>query len=161
MGRGKKTSYDEIVNIFVSFAATGSVTQTAKDLDIPRKTVEGIIKKHRDEEEFAEILLKNKKEFSERAKAVRDKGLYLMEKRLNRAIKSEGELDMLIDEIDSDADIKEPLKASLIAKIKTLQIQSIKDLTVAVGTLYDKIALAEGKSTEINEINIRLSDEEQ
>jgi hypothetical protein len=59
-------------------------------------------------------------------------------------------LDAFIDEIwDMDEDelsFKE--KDKLVNKIKTLQLQNIKDLTTAIGTLYDKRALSRGEMTQ-------------
>ena len=41
-----------------------------------------------------------------------------------------------------------PEKSAIIAKIKGLQLQSVKELTTAIGTMYDKRALFNGESTQ-------------
>ena len=66
---------------------------------------------------------------------------------------------MIIEEIYA-ADKKEKWhgeKRRLVAQIRMLQVQKISDITTAIGTLYDKRALAQEDSTE--GFTFKLSDE--
>ena len=49
------------------------------------------------------------------------------------------------------------MKKSLIAKIRSLELHDIRSLTTAIGTLYDKKALAEGKPTD--RVDVVVGDE--
>jgi hypothetical protein len=74
----------------------------------------------------------------------------LLTRRLNRAISDEEELDDLIEEAyfkDND-EMSFTEKSAIITKIKGLQLQNIKDITTAIGTLYDKRALSRGEMTQ-------------
>ena len=156
--RGKKTSEADIIKIFVSYAATGNYAETAKDLDMPVNTVKGIILKNKGKEKFAKLLDKNKEEFAERAKVVRDKFMNLLERRVDRALSKEDELDKLIDEIECDSELDGKIKVNLISKIRTMQIQSASDIARTIGILYDKRALAKGEATENTEIKISVEE---
>ena len=81
-----------------------------------------------------------------------------MERRLNRAIEKEEELDLFIDEVYAadKEEISPEEKKSLASKLRALQIQDIKALTTAVATLYDKRALAQGKSTQNVKVDVKL-----
>ena len=43
-----------------------------------------------------------------------------------------------------------------MAKIRNLQLYDIKAITTAIGTLYDKKALSDGKSTENIVVDVKL-----
>ena len=53
---------------------------------------------------------------------------------------------------DKDANYKR--KKALANKIDALQLNRLSELTTAVGTLYDKRALAKGESTENSNITV-------
>ena len=69
---------------------------------------------------------------------------------MNRAIEEEETLDELIEEIEcmDDDDMSYQQKIATINKIKSLQLHNLKDLTTAIGTLYDKRALSKGEMTQ-------------
>lgn len=121
-------------------------------------TVEKIVKDNKDKEEFVKLCNEKRATFAEKATGIIDKGLLLLERRLNRAIEEEETLDDLIDEIYStdDKDMSQQAKTAAVNKIKHLQLQSLKDITTAIGTLYDKRALAKGESTENTKITFDL-----
>ena len=58
---------------------------------------------------------------------------------------------------DKDANYKR--KKALATKIEAVQLQRLTELTTAVGTLYDKRALAKGDSTANNAITIKMDKE--
>lgn len=150
MARGKKTAPEDVYKVMTSWAVTRSYSETARELGMPQSTVEKIVKENKDKDEFVKVCDEKKSDFSMKASSIIDKGMLLLEKRLDRAILHEEDLDALIDEIFAadKEEMSEKEKNALISKIKTLQIQDIRALTTAIGTLYDKRALCEGEPTD-------------
>ena len=148
--RGKTTTPEDIYRIMASWAVTNNVNETAKRLDMAESTVRKIVKENKDKEEFTKLCDEKKAEFSQKASEIIKKGMTLLERRFNRAIEHETELDILIDEIfaTNKTEISQDEKTKLVTKIRALQLQDIKAITVAVATMYDKKALADGKPTE-------------
>jgi len=137
-----------------SWVITNNYKETASELDLPYMTVKSIVDKNRDKPEFVKLRNEKMNEFSSRASEIIQKGLTLLNKRLDRAIASEEDLDLLIDEIyaTDKEELSQDEKNRLVNKIRTLQVQNMKDITTAIGTLFDKKALADGKPTERTEI---------
>ena len=154
MPRGKKTPPEVVYQIMTSWVITNNYKETARDLDLPYMTVKSIVDKNKDKPEFVKLRNEKMNEFSSRASEIIQKGLTLLNKRLDRAIASEEDLDILIDEIyaTDKEELSQDEKNRLVNKIRTLQVQNMKDITTAIGTLFDKKALADGKPTERTEI---------
>lgn len=150
MARGKKTDYDTIFNVMTSWFTTHNYEETARQLNMPSATVKDIVKANQDKEEFLELRRKKQDEFADKASEIIDKGLILLKRRMNRAIEEEETLDELIGEIEcmDDDDMSYQQKIATINKIKSLQLHNLKDLTTAIGTLYDKRALSKGEMTQ-------------
>lgn len=150
MARGKKTSPQDVHNIMALWFTNYNLRETSRELGIPLSTVKDTVDKYKNADEFAELRTQTEKAFAQKTTEIIEKGLLLLNKRLNRAIEHEEDLDDLIDEIwDMDEDemsFKE--KDKLVNKIKTLQLHNIKDITTAIGTLYDKRALSRGETTQ-------------
>lgn len=150
MARGKKTEPEMIYKVMALWFTNYNMRETARQLDMPLTTVKDIVDKNKNAEEFEELRTQKQKEFADKATEVIEKGLLLLNRRLDRAISDEEELDDLIDEIyftDKD-EMSFTEKSQLINKIKGLQLQSVKELTTAIGTLYDKRALSKGEMTQ-------------
>lgn len=158
MPRGKKTPPEVIYKVMTSFAVTNNYMETARELDLPVTTVKSIVDSNKDKPEFVKLRIEKKCEFSEKASEIINKGLILLERRFNRAIENEEELDLLIDEIFATdrEEISQDEKNRLVSKLRVLQIQDIKAITTAIGTLYDKRALSEGAATENVSFEIKL-----
>lgn len=154
MPRGKKTPPEVVYQIMTSWVITNNYKETARELDLPYMTVKSIVDKNKDKPEFVKLRNEKMSEFSSRASEIIQKGLTLLNKRLDRAIASEEDLDILIDEIyaTDKEELSQDEKNRLVNKIRTLQVQNMKDITTAIGTLFDKKALADGKPTERTEI---------
>ena len=150
MARGKKTAPEVIYKVMALWFTNYNLKETARTLNMPVSTVKGIVDEHKNSEEFENLRTQKQKEFADKATEVITKGLILLNRRLDRAISDEEELDDLIDEVyfkDND-EMPYPEKSAIIAKIKGLQLQSVKELTTAIGTMYDKRALFNGESTQ-------------
>lgn len=158
VARGQKTSPEMVYKIIASYAVTGNYKQTSRELDIPYSTVKDVVDKNRDKEEFVKLQDETKESFSESASKLIDKGLNLLNRRFDRALEHEEELDAMIDEIagTSTLVLTQAEKTALIAKLKALQLQDVKAITTAIGTLFDKRALADGKPTDNVEVSVKL-----
>ena len=148
--RGKKLTDQEIYDIMTSYAVTSNLNETARELGIAVSTVKGVVDKNINKEEFEKLRIQKKEEFADKASRIIDKGLELIDRRLTQALECQDKLDKLIDEIDStsDEEMSYKDKVSAINLIREAQLQKIKDVTTAVGTLYDKRALARGETTQ-------------
>ena len=160
MAQGKRTPPETVYLIMTSWAETNSYTETARLLGLPESTVEKIVKSNREDPDFVKLCVEKRTEFAEKASQIVGKGMTLLNRRLDRALEQEMELDKLIDEVyDMD---KEELsfdeKKRLISTLRNLQLQDIRAVTQTVGTMFDKKALAEGKPTENVSIEIKLPD---
>ena len=148
--RGKKTDHDTIYNIMTSWFTTHNYEETARQLSMPSATVKDIVKANMDKEEFLELRRQKENEFSDKASEIIDKGLMLLKRRMDRAIEEEETLDELIEEIWSmdDKEMSQQTKTATVNKIKNMQLHNLKDITTAIGTLYDKRALSKGEMTQ-------------
>lgn len=160
MARGKKYSDEIKEKAYFMYATSGNINEVSKELNVPYATIAGWIKaKARDApDEFDKLRDEKKKDFIEQSSSIIDKGLSILNRRFDRALNQEIELDMLIDEIaSSDNDeISPKQKENLIRKIKSLELPDVKALTTAIGTLYDKRALAKGENANIENHGIVL-----
>lgn len=154
MPRGKKTPPEVVYQIMTSWTVTNNYKETARDLELPVTTVKSIVDNNKDKPEFVKLRNEKMYEFSNRAAEIIQKGLTLLNKRFDRAIASEEDLDILIDEIfaTDKEELSQDEKIRLVNKIKALQLQDIKAITTAIGTLFDKKALADGKPTARTEV---------
>ena len=148
--RGKKTAPDVVYQVMALWFTNYNMRETARTLNMPLTTVKEIVDKNKNAEQFEELRTQTEKAFAQKATEIIEKGLLLLNKRLNRAIEHEEDLDDLIEEIwDTDEDeMSYKEKDKLVNKVKTLQLQNIKDITTAIGTLYDKRALSRGEMTQ-------------
>ena len=161
--KGKKTSKELIYKIMISVFNTGNLSETARLLNLPVTTVKNIYDRNKDKEEFVKLGKEKKDEFIKIADRIIQKGTELLEKRLDLANKHEDELEELIDEIwaTDKSEMNETKKKALVNKVQKLQLNNLGEITTAIGTLYDKKALAKGEPTanETITINIGLTDE--
>lgn len=161
MARGKKTDNETIYKIMLSVFSTNNVSESARQLNIPTKTVEKIYKENKDKPEFTKLCQEKKDEFVTKATRIINKATDLLERRIDTALEQQNELDKMLDDImdldDKDANYKR--KKALASKIEALQLNRIPEITTALGTMYDKRALAKGEFTENSNITISMSDD--
>ena len=157
MARGKKLKPQQIYDIMSNWAVTDNFSETSRELGYAVSTVEVIVKRNKDKEEFIELVKQKRADFSARADKIIDKGLRLLDRQLSRAIGREDEIDELIDEVyDAEDVLSDRDKIETAKKLSRLKLEDIKALTTAIGTLYDKKALTDGKATSNTEIMFRL-----
>ena len=159
MAKGKKTDNETIYKIMISMFSTNNFNETARQLKLPVSTVEKIFKDNKDKEEFEKLWIEKRDEFVDKASKIIDLGAELLERRLQMALDNQDELDIIIDEIwsmENSKDINETKKKTIINKIGKMQLNNLSEITTAIGTLYDKRALAKGESTENTDITIKM-----
>lgn len=79
MARGQKTDPEIIYTVMTSWAMTGNCSQTARDLNIPKSTVEHIVRTNKSKEEFKQLCSEKRKSFAQKAEIVIDKLLSRIE----------------------------------------------------------------------------------
>ena len=148
--RGKKTSPEDVYKVMLNWIATKNYNETARNLGMAVSSVKDIVDNNKDKDEFVRLRIQKEDEFIEKATEIIDKGMVLLNRRINRAIEEEETLDDLIEEIWSmdDKDMCQKTKTATVNKIRNLQLHNVKDITTAIGTLYDKRALSRGDSTQ-------------
>ena len=159
MKRNETKYSDEIKQqAIVIFATTQNLSETARTLNIPKSTVKSWIVKKDAKEQIVQISTEKRQDFAEKATAIIDKGLELLDRRLSTALDKQQELEKMIDIVSDDEKLTERQKIGIISTIKQLELQKLGEITTAVGTLFDKRALARGESTS-NNITIEMSGE--
>lgn len=158
MPKGQKTDNETIYKVMLSYAVTNNYSETARNLEMPESTVRKIIYNNKDKEEFAKLCEQKKDEFIESADKIIKKGTKLLNKRLDMALEKQEELERLIDSIYdvSDNDMKPKEKLEIAKKISKIQLNNLNEITTAIGTLYDKRALAKGESTENSSFDVNI-----
>lgn len=163
MAKGKKTDNETIYKVMLSYITTRNYSETARQLDMPESTVRKIIDDNRDKEEFATLCEQKRDEFVEKADKIIYKATKLLEKRLDTALENQEEIEEMIQEVwnTPDDEIKGTQKKAMVSKLSRLQLNALNEITTAIGTMYDKRALAKGEPTsnETLTINIELSDD--
>ena len=79
MARGQKTDSEILYTVMTSWAMTGNCSQTARDLNIPKSTVEHIVRTNKGKEEFKQLCSEKRKSFAQKAEIVIDKLLLRIE----------------------------------------------------------------------------------
>lgn len=161
MSQGKKYSDEKKEQVYMLYATCGNYRETARQIGVSPSTVQKWIedKKKSDPDGFEQLRTQKKEDFIERASDIINKALQLLDKRITTAIEKENELEELLDDVSSTPDIQGNQKQMIINKIKSLELQRLGEITTAIGTLYDKRALAKGESTGNTKVTIELPKE--
>lgn len=168
--RGQKHT-DETRIKAIELLSVYSVAEVARQLGIPETTVrtwangETIASKN-DAEQLVELRNKRKQEFANDAWDIIDLAKKVMKRRLSRALTQESELDELLDtaigEIENGFGTEKQKSKqiqSVSGKIQALKLEDLKELSVALGTIYDKQALANNENTVNAGIKITLGED--
>ncbi len=184
MAQGKKYNQDTKEKAFALLAENNNVAEVARTLNVPYTTVKtweqqyiakskALEKKKKDspealtDEESYEldlVALRNqkKKEFIGRSWGSIEMIQTILERRLKRAMDSEDALDELLGEILSldGKTLSTAQRQSLCMKMREVKVESVKELAVVLGTLYDKQALANKEATQIvdGQVGVRFED---
>lgn len=122
----------------------------AKTVEIGNGTAHKYKKELMQTDEFEQVRAAKKQEFINEAWNVVQKALKLADKRFSKALDDEAAIEKIINTIKHD-DLTQAQKKSLVSRLNGLQMTNIRDISVALGTIYDKQALASGEPTTISE----------
>lgn len=132
-----------------------SVSEVAKELNLPYSTVKTWKKsfESNDENDFAELRQKNKRAFVTDAWAMISQIKKILERRINRALENEDEIDSLVDEVLrlSNENMNDTQRKAFLRRINAIKLDDVRELSILLGTLYDKQALASKEATAIIE----------
>lgn len=150
MAMGKDRTPEEVTQILTTYAITDNLRETSRQTGIPLSTVKVIVDRHRGTEEFERLRTQKREEFSQRASRIVFKGLTLLERRYDKALDNEDDLEGLIDLVTSakDEDMSYKERMDLAKKLGRLELNTLSEITTSMGTLFDKMRLANGESTE-------------
>jgi len=151
VARGSPYPQDVKERALAELATTNNVSDVARRLGIPDTTLHVWLREKEEDGNFARYREQKKKEFVKNAWDTIQDAMQLGNNRVKRALKHENEFDEFI-ELVQETELSGGQKAALIAKIKQLQVQNIRDISTYVGTIYDKAALAAGDATARGEI---------
>lgn len=140
--KGKKYSPEIVERALALLATTNNICEVAKKMNLPESTVRDWAKQNKDK--FEKLRTKKKQEFVENAWRIIEKANKLLEKKLDVALKNQGELDELLAKMRGELDYKK-----LAEKVKAIKIDNLSNLTTTIGTLYDKQALCNREETQI------------
>ena len=161
MPRGKKTSVEDIYKVMVGYASNKNVNDLARGLNMPESTCRKIILNNKDKSEFKKLCEQKEEEFADRATRIINLGTELLERRLKTAIDKQDELEALIDYVYScdDSELNHKDKRDIVNQIRKIQLNGLSEVTTAVGTMYDKRALAKGESTQNQTMVVKMDPE--
>jgi hypothetical protein len=165
MAKGKKTDNETIYQIMLSYITTNNYSETARLLEMPESTVREIIDKNKGKPEFAKLCEEKKEEFVEKANKIIDKATTLLDRRITMALDRQDELDSLLDvvyEAEEDGKKLSPKQQiAIVKKLYKIELNGLSEITTAIGTMYDKRALAKGQFTSNINNTINLNDEDR
>ena len=157
--KGQKYNDDIKEKAIAMLTVNNSVSYVAKKLELPRSTVKtwkiqfDKRAEANGEDNIAKLRQKKKEGFINDAWVIIDTGTQILSRRLKRALESEDKLDALEKEIMSlpNTELSTERKKALARQLASIKVEDIGKLTVALATLYDKQALANGEATSREE----------
>lgn len=159
MAKGSNTDEQTITNILAAYVTTNNCSEVSRQLGVPVRTVNKIVNENINKPEYAKLCQEKKEEFSSKASKIIDKQLELLSRRVDTALENQEELEELIDEVwnAGKEEIDPQAKKSLVSKLSRLQLNSLSEITTSMGTLYDKMRLDKGESTENTNQTIKIT----
>ena len=160
MAKGKKHKPETVYKVMLSYFVTGNFNETAQLLGLAESTVRTIVDRNKDNPEFAKLRQEKQSEFVEKADKIINQALELLDKRLALALENQEKLDDLIDKVYDIDDLSPGEQRNIAKKLSKMQLNNLSEITTALGTMYDKRALAKGEPTSNEKltINVELTD---
>jgi hypothetical protein len=163
MARGRPTPEvkREQVRALICLNPDVSEPEIARTVGIGKSTAhylkKDIIENDIGKDDYESLREQKKQEFIAEAWEVVGKALKLTNKRFTKALDDEEAIEHLIDAVQ-DHELTQAEKKTLVSRLNGLQMNNIRDIAVALGTIYDKQALASGEPTQISESRKPLPD---
>lgn len=141
---------------FAEYTVLGNWELVSRKMGIPVNTLKSWWRRHPpDMDEYAEKRREVREGFIETASRAIENGAELINRRMELALKHQRELEELMNDVPAD-EMTATQKKELLAKIRSIELHKLSEISTAVGTLYDKRALAQGQSTENTTIEIKM-----
>jgi len=156
VAQGKKYLPEIKEKAIAMLAVCDNINEIARQLGLPASTVRTWQQQLKngdtpEAEDFAKLRAKKKQEFVEAAWKNIELATKVLTKRLSRALDEEEKVDsLLIDEVE---ELNKEERKTLLRKVAALKVEDISKLSITLGTLYDKQALANEEPT--SEIRIK------
>lgn len=151
MAQGSKYT-DEQREQALAMLITMSFKEVSSSLNIPERTLRDW--KENEEKinpEFAELRHEKKKQFVESAWSIIGKANQLLERKIDRALTKEQELDDTLNDLYESTNFQNKREKEryyrVARKIEALKMENIGQLSTVIGTLYDKQALINKEAT--------------
>lgn len=155
--QGKKYSNIQREQILADYLTEGSITAIARRYSMSSNTIYEWLRKGEEDGTLQKLRDEKKREFINVAWSTIGKGAELINRRVARALENESELDKLIDEIMDNTDISAEEKKAAVKKITAMKLEDITKISTAMGTLYDKAALANNEATQRIDGNLNIT----
>ena len=139
---------DDVKEQALAMLTTMSYKEVSKQLEIPENTLRDW--KKREEKinpEFVKLRTKKKEEFVNSAWNIIEKANKLIERKIERALSIEDDIDDLIKKAKRNQDLSKEDILLLNKNINKLSIDNIGQVSTVIGTLYDKQALINKEAT--------------
>lgn len=145
--------------IIAYYIACNNIKETSRKFQISQTTIRKWI--NEDEEMINKQIEENRKKYRnqfiiESNQAISD-GMKIIGKRLAEAANHEELINKAIEDILKE-DIPDYEKKAAIKVLSEKSIPSLKELTITVGTLFDKRALSTGEATQNSEVIFKMPD---
>lgn len=146
----------------IAMLGVKTVREVSKKLKIPESTLRDWNRNAtKINPELAELRDKKKKDFANKAWEVINESLEVTQKRIHRLNKLEENVDIVAGKIRSNAeDICKENQISLnelkdiINELQSLKVVKVSELSVLIGTMFDKQALVNNEPTEITKTKL-------
>lgn len=155
--QGKKYSNIQKEQILADYLTCGNYETVARRYSMSTSTIRDWVRKAEEDGTITELRNEKKKEFINIAWSAIGKSAELINRRVARALENESELDKLIDEVMDNTDISAEEKKAAVKKITAMKLEDITKISTAMGTLYDKAALANNEATQRIEGNMTVT----
>lgn len=147
MAQGSKYT-DEQKEQALAMLTIMSYKEVSKKTDIPETTLRDW--KNREEKinpEFVKLRTKKKEKFVNSAWNIIEKANRLIERKIDRALSIEDDIDSIISKAKKNKDLAKEDFILLTKSINKLGIDNIGQVSTVIGTLYDKQALINKEAT--------------
>ena len=146
-------------DVLAGWAVYKTYAGAAREAGCSPGTAKKIILAHEGDRAYQETVQVTQAALAERIEGLLDKALVLFDRKIMRALEGEDVLEAAIREISDDDSLKGGVRADVLAKLRAAEIHRLSDVTTAIGTLYDKRALARGEATENTRVTVDLPEE--
>lgn len=139
---------DDVKEQALAMLTTMSYKEVSKKLEIPENTLRDW--KKREEKinpEFVKLRTKKKEEFVNSAWNIIEKANKLIERKIERALSIEDDIDDLIKKAKRNSELTKEDIVIFNKNINKLSIDNIGQVSTVIGTLYDKQALINKEAT--------------